>query len=342
MNQQVCVVVPSIREHSWNRFMKEWGTILASNTIILIEDNPKATFATQQQNVIHIAWDTIESALGSAHTIIPRRTDCVRSFGYLLAWHMGFDITITLDDDCYPINGSYITDHLNALSMGSDSAWTSTGQGAKPRGMPYFNTERKRKTIINHGLWTNIIDFDAVTQLMANRTDLNFMPIDQTIPVGKYYPMCGMNLAWLTDVTPMMYFLLMGRDYEYDRFGDIWCGIISKKISDHLGYSVRSGSPLVHHDRASNVFDNIVKESRGYELNERFWSVIDAIVLSSTSVSGCAHEIANHLESLTGYLQTIGHSYKTWLKYFSDESVRADKRSVETALENIRTISNTL
>ena len=59
-------------------------------------------------------------------------------------------------------------------------------------------------------------------------------------------------------------FLLMNlKTYGFDRFGDIWAGVTIKKIADHLGYSINSGSPAIKHLRASNVWANLRKEAPG-------------------------------------------------------------------------------
>ena len=100
--------------------------------------------------------------------------------------------------------------------------------------------------------------------------------VDQTIPTGRYYPMCGMNVALRPVVVPAFYFLLMGRDAGVDRFGDIWAGVFVKRICDHLGWAVNSGpAQVVADQRASNVWANLRKEAPGLELNETLWRAVD-------------------------------------------------------------------
>ena len=112
---------------------------------------------------------------------------------------------------------------------GQTSAWVSTLDGTIPRGVPYYNTERKLPCVLNHGLWTSVPDFDAPTQLLHARYPRELSWTDRTIPVGTYFPMCGMNVAIRPQAIPAFYFLLMGRGYDYDRFGDIWSGVILKR-----------------------------------------------------------------------------------------------------------------
>lgn len=38
-----------------------------------------------------------------------------RNYGFLQGFHMGYDVIISLDDDCYPLSNSYFIDHLSQL-----------------------------------------------------------------------------------------------------------------------------------------------------------------------------------------------------------------------------------
>ena len=132
----------------------------------------------------------------------------------------------------------------------------------------------------------------------------------------------------------------MGRDFEYDRFGDIWCGIISKKICDHLGLAVTSGEPLVHHDRASNVFTNLIKEAPGYRLNETLWKLIDSVVLTGTTVASCAQQIADALSDHGEYAGKLGKAYRAWLCLFQVHGVpRFPYQTLDDALKTIRQLA---
>ena len=106
-----------------------------------------------------------------------------------------------------------------------------------------------------------------------------------------------MNVAFSRKITPLMYMLLMGYDYKlnyfgFERFDDIWAGIIAKKVMDHLGLGVISGSPILEHQKASNPFDNLKKEAVGIKYNEFFWKIIDEIKLTKSSILDSYKEIA--------------------------------------------------
>lgn len=312
----VAVVVPTIREPCISRWLANWISQIVDTNIIIVEDNPHKTMDLGPNGTHHYSWDEIEAELGEDAWIIPRRTDCVRSFGYWKAWQMGADVIATLDDDCYPNGGGWLEAHLRALGKKvKQKAWVHTIEGAKPRGVPYAGTARDAEVVVNHGLWSGIPDLDAVTQLTTSAKPICKKMV---VPYGSYFPMCGMNLAWKREVTPAMYFLLMGKGYEYDRFGDIWCGVIVKKIADHLGKAVSSGDPIVHHERASDVFANLVKEAPGLGTNEWFWRVVDAIPLAGETWGECYLEVAEKLPLDGAYWEKVKSAMKIWAGLFEE------------------------
>jgi hypothetical protein len=324
---QVSIVVPTIRRQAIGEFLDAWRDEFAGHRVIVMEDNAEPTFDLDDSSIVHLSWRDIDAELGDWSWIIPRRTDCVRSFGYLRAVQLGTDVIVTLDDDCFPIEAGTIDRHVRAVMCdATEDAWVSTGTGIIPRGVPYQGRARKRPVAINHGLWTKVADYDAITQLTLGRTGGAFEPLQQTIPVGKQFPMCGMNLAWRAELTPAMYFLLMGRDWPFDRFGDIWCGILAKKICDHLGYAVTSGDPMIEHRRASNVWTNLAKEAPGLPVNESFWANVDGVVLTETTVAGCYAQIARELKLEGEYWDRLRDAMTFWSELTSGalEAARTD------------------
>jgi hypothetical protein len=128
--------------------------------------------------------------------------------------------------------------------------------------------------------------------------------------------MSGMNLAFSPDLTPALYFLLMGAGWPYDRFDDIWAGVLAKKVCDHLGFAVVSGNPVIEHRRASNVFTNLQKEAAGIEANESFWRAVDAVRLESDDIVGCYRELADKLTLEGEYWQKLRGAMHLWLALF--------------------------
>jgi hypothetical protein len=317
---RVTVVVPTIREASMRAFLAAWQSPLARAHLIVVEDNPERTFDLGTgANLTHCSWAEIDAELGESAWIIPRRTDCVRSYGLWKACQERPDMVITLDDDCLPDpeRGDFLAQHWARLEAGGrDEAWVATGHGVAPRGMPYYARHRERPCVLNHGLWSRVPDFDAPTTLLQARVAGEFVPVDQTIPAGKYFPMCGMNIAFRPVLGPSMYFLLMGQSQPVDRFGDIWCGLFAKKICDHLGYAVNSGRPSIVHERASSVWDNLRKEAQGLRLNEEVWVAVDRVVLTRATVVECYAELADALPLEGDYWGTVRKAMRAWSELF--------------------------
>jgi hypothetical protein len=229
------------------------------------------------------------------------------------------DMIVALDDDTRPdpAHPDFLNTHWARLQGATDPAWVSTLDLASPRGFPYFVTDRESRVVLNHGLWNGVPDFDAATQLLSSRVKISAEWSDRTIPRGSYFPMCSMNIAWRTEFTAAMYFLLMGPNYPFDRFGDIWGGVLAKRVADHLGFAVNSGSPGVLHERASNVFANLAKESRGLAVNETFWRAVDSVVLTADSVPSAYAQLADRLPLAQEEFVPLRRAMRTWAELFS-------------------------
>jgi hypothetical protein len=309
------VVVPTVRARHTRAFFDAWHEQFTTvQALIVIEDNPEPTFAlgTHGVEAHHLSWADVERELGEFAWIIPRRSDCVRSFAYLKALELGARWIVTLDDDCHPIGPGFFESHAERLNdAGTTSAWESTLECVVPRGVPFESLKRSARVALSHGTW-DVTDFDAMGQLVHGReerllrTSASAIPRDFCVPQGSYFPMCGMNLAWRAELTPAMYFLLMGHGHPFDRFGDIWCGILVKRILDHLGWAVVSGLPQVAHRRASNVWANLVKEAPAIVYNERFWQVVDSTLLTADSPAGAYRELAASLQQQLGEDSQMG------------------------------------
>jgi hypothetical protein len=300
----IVVVIPTIREDCAIKWVEQWKTDLKDVRVIVVEDNPVKTFRIS--GVEHYAWDDIDRDLGKYAWIIPRRTSACRSYGFLKALESDAETIWTLDDDCYPedaLRGSYVRlleDNFKyPVTTGVvHNGWWNTieASGLYPRGYPYNIRGRSRPVMLHHGLWSNIPDLDGITQL--NNPDFRLPPtqIVDVVPENALFPMCIMNVAFRKEMTAAMYMLLMGQDqagkrWGFDRFDDIWGGVFMKRIADHLGYSVTSGSPGIHHSRASDAQRNAVLEAPGMMAHEGFWKYIADVKFTGDSVAACYHEL---------------------------------------------------
>ena len=351
--RDTALIVPSIRGESLERFIAEWSyasDMLKRVDLILVEDNPTKTFSIDRLNAgpegtganhRHFSWEDIDRHEWS--WIIPRRSDTVRSYGYWYAWSAGYQFMMTLDDDCYPAKGYEQLDLLHK-SMMTRTRWFNTLNSVRPRGVPYENLGR-RNVHVNHGIWEGVLDYDAPQQLV-NPIPETYTHDNRIVPHGAYHPFCGMNAMWRREAIPLSYHLLMGRrkpinEFDrlpgtvldangmealpFDRFGDIFCGIIQKKVCDHLGWVVSTGTPYIHHDRASSPFKNLRKEANGIEVNEFLWEKIDAARLPDMTgctapAAACYAVIASAISDWGGehadYWRTLGKAMGRWSDLF--------------------------
>jgi reversibly glycosylated polypeptide/UDP-arabinopyranose mutase len=140
----------------------------------------------------------------------------------------------------------------------------------------------------------------------------------RVMPRGQYFPFCGMNFAFKKEATPMCLFALMGQGSPFGRFDDIWFGVICKKICDHLNYFITCGKPYIYHSKASDAFNNLVKEAPGIKFNENFWQTVDDIVLKGTTSVDCMKEIGDALEKQDEeYLKKLGKAIQIWANLFA-------------------------
>ena len=233
---------------------------------------------------------------------IPTGSGCCRSRLVLEAWKdPDVEWLVHLDDDVMPINGRKWKEMTKQLHP--DSSWFKIARegGRFTRGHPYGVRTYSRLPHIVHGCWNGMPDLDAATQLQyeykhaINLFDHSGMPV--VIPRGQYFAMSAMAVAIHRDLFPASYFMWMGKDLPLNKFGDIWCGVILKRICDHFGWIATNGSPVVHHERASNVWSNYRQEGKCIEENESFWRWVDAVDISKCStVIQCYEQIATQME----------------------------------------------
>jgi len=319
------LVIPTIRNLA---FLQAWGDAFDACHLIIVEDHREKSIDTPRNRYKSIHWYTwqdIRKDFGSKEWIFSRNNAGIRSYGFWKAYRMGAKTIITLDDDCYPADKNFVSQHVANLSLKAPEGWTTTYPHADflfTRGIPY-SVRNTHQAVISHGLWTNKIDLDAQTQLCHPNIDMPpYPPFRQFIPKGAYFPMCTMNLAFRRETTPLMYLPMMGNDpkghrWGYDRFDDIWAGIFAKKIIDHLGLSVVNGSPFVEHRKASDAQKNLQKEKRGLQTNEKLWKLVQSVQLIKSTPAECYRELAKKIPfPKTRYFDNLRSAMRLWSGLF--------------------------
>lgn len=284
--------------------------------------------------------------LGLPDGFIPWDTDNRRNIGYLRAWEHGADVLISIDDDnyCRP-DSDFIAAHAvvggpcgaaNNTRFASGAPWFNVcdllngnnGSTIWARGFPYSARSqngkvevamlpehaRETRVAVNAGLWLDDPDVDAVTRLSlrplvdgADSTDLVLGP-------GTWSPINTQNTALHRDAIPAYYYVRMGfpvMGMLIDRFGDIWSGYFLQRCAEHLGETVRVGSPVADHRRTThNLFKDLYQELAGIVLTEDLLPWLREVPLTATTYADAyaelADAIAEQAERFNGFLWDDG------------------------------------
>lgn len=329
------VVIPTNRPEEFNKFFDAWKDLFKKHSIKLyiIEDNEKhyddINLDGQGVDYDKFCWEDIDKDLGDKAWIIPRKCDSIRSYGFLKAYQDKHDYICTLDDDVRPIKEPGLVDYFQGMGMGfckeKAPSYFSVGDMTdgeiEMRGFP-FKERLEKEVWIQYGGWTNVLDFGASDQLSLTKTDgYEFKKDFKTVPKYLGLTGCIMNAAWKREATPIMYQLLMGKGYPYSRWGDIWSGLLAKRVSDlHDKAIAINGYASVEHIRASNVFSNIVQEASGYEPNEYMWDNIlrysENYVLPTQTYRSAVRAMSESLNF--SYHNKLMKAVSVWTRLFED------------------------
>jgi reversibly glycosylated polypeptide/UDP-arabinopyranose mutase len=261
---KLAVVVPTVegREETFAGFIEAWEPLFALHEVEFVKvtdgENPKITHKDTEMDQTEV--------MGEYKDCLSNFNGGIRNLGfaYVAKYLPDVEVVMTLDDDTRPV-GDTIQDHLDILAKKVPISWMSTASEYM-RGFPYWLRE-EAEVVLSHGVWDNVADWDAPTQLvLGSHRPVTFpkMPI----PKGIYYPMCGMNIAFKRKMLPHMYQAPFWLEQGLGRLDDILCGIYSKKEIDKQGWAAVTGYARVFHERASNVYKNLRLEAASIELFE--------------------------------------------------------------------------
>jgi hypothetical protein len=277
------VVVPTNRPDRFVNFMRQWAYIFAKHEVVLIV---VADMDTHDPDILHAANRVGECLVvnrtdfSEVSLAVPFGTDMIRSGGFKMAKDIGADYILSLDDDVYPQNGVDIfTRYERVFDAGAVvspylSVGALTNSPYQMRGFPYSDRE-PQKVMVQYGGWHDVLDFDALTQLWGQGThamgDL-FESVVMPVPLGTPVTTCAMNFAFRAEATLAMWqFPLL--DGRFNRMGDMWSGLIQKRVCDALGQAmVINGKASVFHTRASDPHLNYAKEVTSMGFSDEVWN----------------------------------------------------------------------
>jgi len=199
MSADVCVVVPTIREHERLRDYVENARandfdVDRLHFVLVTEDfcDADAMAATLEDEGVagrvfdaaaRTAWFEARG-LSRYADLIPAASHAQTSFGPLYLWANGFEYGVFVDDDTRPHRDfDFFGRHLRNLqyrgempSVASEGGWVNVlhhnvdEHGLYPRGYPYAATDAPLEVttadvvdpVVSQGLWTGVPDLDAV------------------------------------------------------------------------------------------------------------------------------------------------------------------------------------
>eukprot|EP00199_Chlamydomonas_sp_CCMP681_P001677 CAMPEP_0119106220 /NCGR_PEP_ID=MMETSP1180-20130426/3970_1 /TAXON_ID=3052 ORGANISM="Chlamydomonas cf sp, Strain CCMP681" /NCGR_SAMPLE_ID=MMETSP1180 /ASSEMBLY_ACC=CAM_ASM_000741 /LENGTH=347 /DNA_ID=CAMNT_0007091497 /DNA_START=43 /DNA_END=1086 /DNA_ORIENTATION=+ len=313
LHDQLDIVIPTIRDLG---FLEQWRPFFQPYHLIIIQDGDPLRKITVPEGFDYELYTRtdIERILGDKAWAISFKDSACRCFGFMVSKKR---YIFTIDDDCFVAKDpagkdinvlqQHIQNMLNpATPFFFNTLYDPYREGADfVRGYP-FSLREGVSTAISHGLWLNIPDYDAPTQMVKPRErNTRYVDAVMTVPKGTLYPMCGMNLAFDRElIGPALYFGLMGEGQPIGRYDDMWAGWCSKVICDHLGVGVKTGLPYLWHSKASNPFVNLRKEYKGIFWQEEMIPFFQAVTLNkeTTNVSELYLELAEKVRKGLGHI----------------------------------------
>lgn len=260
-------VIPSNRPDRLERFLESWDYLFKKHfvDVIVVRDEPP--------------WEGIPP-------FIPRGTDMIRSWGFYQAWKKPHvSKIVSLDDDTEPADDIFEQYDYEFERGAPFSSYYSVGShtttGLEMRGFPQRG--RHSEVVFQYGGWHGSADLDAATQLATKPQWNEFHETVVPVPVGAAVTCCAMNFCFRADYAMLAWQLPLYDGGRYNRFGDIWSGLIQKRCLDALGKVMLVNGPAsVRHERASDPFMNLEREQPGMKPNEDVWEVLQESVAGRT------------------------------------------------------------
>ena len=289
--------------------------------VYLVHDAPEPWPALLNLAAWHLSWRDIARWFPEEPELISRRSDAVRCIGFLEAYHDGCDVVITFDDDVAPNSSNVLNTIQDLLTEGHpDEAWLNAAPGAHARGVPFRHRDRQWPVAAIACLPSGDADLSAVGRLAHGETAAA-LPGVGVVPPGRYMPLSSLCLAITREFLPLWYFPPQGQ--EFDRWGDIWAGLLIVRVAEHLRHAILWTSGNVAHTCASDPFVGLIAEAGGYAQNEYFWRQLDSLALTGSTPMDCAREIADWMQCIPDpYLRLWGRNLTQWITALDREPVR--------------------
>jgi len=354
MLPDTAIVVTTIFEPAWLQGyldnLRTHGHDQTTRIIIIIDQKTPASVLQAAAAAQHAGFDvvcpTLEeqtaylARLNLPADFIPWNTDNRRNIGFLMAWEMGVNTLISIDDDnyCRP-DSDFIGEHHNVgqqpytdTTYLDQPGWYNlcerlTLQHPQPifaRGFPYHSrsqaltpgdqTAPPATIAINAGLWLDDPDVDALTRLAQGPRATTADESPMILGPQTWSPINTQNTALCRAAIPAYYYVRMGfpvKGLQIDRYGDILSGYFVQKCAKSRGELVRIGGPVADHRRSPhNLFKDLYHELAGIVIVEELLPWLMELSLSSHSYADLYAELADALDDnaaqFTGFIWDDG------------------------------------
>jgi len=236
--------------------------------------------------------------------LIPWKRIQRRNIGYLSAYKSGYDVVVTVDDDNFPINESFLKDHLANLTADNlrvlhpkkDRLSWFNPCSVLPnhivhRGFPiehrYDPMRVMEKTnmcggtvVVSEGFWIGDPDIDAIARIEGNPRNTRVGKISQLknfcVSGRLLSPFNSQNTAFRREVIPTLFL-----SSKIGRYDDIWASYFLKALLYVTGDFVMYGKPIVRQERnAHNSFNDLKNEIFGMQNTKAFVDELMEFVLN--------------------------------------------------------------
>ena len=291
-----------------------------------------------QENYLRDHYPALYSSV-----VLPWNTIARSNVGRLLAYDLGYDVIVMLDDDNLSTADNFVKHHSvvgtteDIIAVESTSGWYNVAEvlaeenGVQfyPRGYPpeqrwhdgrmTYDTALL-KTVVNAGLWINDPDIDAITRLERElkTTGMKYpRPNRVALVPGTWSPWNSQNTAIAREAL-VTYWM---SPYA-GRHMDIWASYVANAAIEHMGDAVSFGRPLVNHDRVPHdLYKDLEQEIPWIKKTDMFVDMfrnIQPFIKGSTYVE----TMRSIVDLLEGPWQVLGFPaeyYKgldIWVKIF--------------------------
>lgn len=341
-DSEVDIVIAALRP-DLTTFMEEWQMIFSRFHLIIVKDPDLEADLQIPPGFAHHVYSKadIEKTVGTTTALCFSGYSC-RYFGYLVSRKK---YVISVDDDCVPARDDkgrlvdmavqHIANlHTPATPFFFNTLYDPFCPGTDfVRGYP-FSLRSGVECVLSCGLWLNLADYDAPTQVVKPRErNRRYVDAVLTVPVGVMMPVSGINLGFNREVVgPAMFpgLRLSGEGKRrWETMEDIWCGMCAKLVCDHLGLGVKSGLPYVwrgKEEEGSDAIESLKREWDGVKLMEEVVPFFQSARLPRTAVTAeqCLMEIAGMVKERLGPLDPLfdraANAMVEWVKLWKTVS----------------------